>query len=97
MSGELLGALAVAVPSLIIGLMTYLRSRTVDAVSAQSGAASNNRAGTAQIIEGLNNLIDQIQEENKRLRTEAEGRATRLELLTLEVARLRKKYADNGE
>lgn len=92
---QILNAFAVSVP-LIIGLAAYRQSRKKDAISAQSGVASNHRAGTAQIIEGLNALIDQLQEENGKLRTEAENRAIRLEKMTLEVARLRRKYG-NGE
>lgn len=86
-----------AVVSLAIGILGHRRSVSVDATSAQSGVASNHRAGTQQIIEGLNGLVNQLQEENERLRTEAAGRATRLEAMTIEVARLRKKYADNGD
>lgn len=90
-------ALVGAAVSLAAGILGHRRSKSVDATSAQSGVASNHRAGTQQIIEGLNGLVNQLQEENERLRTEAAGRATRLEAMTIEVARLRKRYADNGD
>lgn len=76
--------------------LKFRQAQKVDAVSAQSGVASNHRAGTEQVIEGLNKLIDQLQEENEKLRTEADGRATRLEAMTIEVARLRRRYG-NGD
>lgn len=87
-------ALVGAAVSLTIAVLGHRRSKTVDAVSAQSGVASNHRAGTQQLIEGLNDLVDQLQEENGRLRVEAANRADRLEAMTLEIARLRKRYAD---
>lgn len=93
----ILVALIGAAVSSIAAFFGYRRSKVVDATSAQSGVASNHRAGTQQVIEGLNDLLDQFQEENGRLRAEADIRATRIEALTLEVARLRKRYGDNGD
>lgn len=94
--GEVLIASIVGLPSITIAVLAYRRSRKVDAVSEKLGITANGRAGTAQIIEGLNSLIDQLQEENGRLRIEATNRATRLESMTLEIARLRKRYGENG-
>lgn len=100
---QILGGLALALPATALGYMTYRLSRRKDAVSEQSGIASNHKAGIEQVLEGSNKLIDQLQEENASLRVEAESRrieadlrATRLEAMTLEVARLRKQYGDNG-
>lgn len=86
-----------AVAAGVFGLMKFRQSQKVDAVSAQSGVASNHRAGTQQVIEGLNGLVDQLQQENEKLRIDSTDRATRLEGMTLEVARLRKLYGANGE
>lgn len=86
-----------AVATGTFAFLKFRQSQKVDATSAQSGIASNHRAGTQQVIEGLNQLVDQLQEENGRLLTEASSRATRLEAATLEVARLRKLYGANGE
>lgn len=46
----------------VSGYLLHKRSKVSDAVSAQSGVASEHRAGTQQIIEGLNKLLDQAQE-----------------------------------
>lgn len=91
-----LEAAKVVVPALI-AYGAFRLSKKKDAVSAQSGVASNHREGTAQVIEGLNGLINQLQEENLKLRASAEDRATRLDAMTLELARWRKKYGLNGE
>lgn len=101
---EALVALIAAVPAFLIGFLAYRRSLKVDEVSEQSGLASNHRAGTAQVIEGLNKLIDQLQEDNESFRRDIKDLAARLVVITaerdalkLEVARLRKKYAINGD
>lgn len=101
---EIVIALITAVPAFLIGVFAYRRSLKVDQVSAQSGAASNQMAGTAQVIEGLNRLIDQLQEDNDSFRADIKDLAARLVVITaerdalkLEVARLRKKYAANGD
>lgn len=65
-------ALVGVVGGMAVSLLGYRRSRKVDAVSAQSGIASETRAGTAQVIDALNALLDQVQEDNKEFR--AEGR-----------------------
>lgn len=51
------------------GYLLHRRSKVSDAATAQSGAASNHRAGTEQVIqglnqvnEGLNKLLDQAQD-----------------------------------
>lgn len=97
-------ALVGATVSLAIGILGHRRSKKVDATSAQSGVATDHRAGTAQVLEGLNTLIDQLQEDNTGFRAEIKALVVRLDAvsaerdaLKLEVARLRKKYADNGE
>lgn len=97
------GGLALAAPSFALGYLAYRRSRTVDAVSAQSGVASDTRAGTAQVIDGLNKLIDNLQEDNKDFRDDIKQCALDLKAvvverdeLRLELARLRRRYGENG-
>lgn len=79
-----------------MALMKFRQAQKVDAISAQSGVASNHRAGFEQVIKATNDLLNQFQEENARLRLEAETRATRIDALTREVTRLRRKHG-NGE
>lgn len=102
--GQVWVALAVGVPSLIIGVMAHRRSVQVDAASEQSGAASNNRAGYLQVQVALESLIDTYQEDTKGFRDEIKYLVARLDVVTkerddlrLEVARLRKRYGVNGE
>lgn len=101
---EILIALAGGVASIVVGVLTYRRSKVVDATSAQSGIASNHRAGTAQIIEGLNALIDQLQEDNDNFRGDIKDLLERCEVvrierdaLKLEIARLRRKYGNDND
>jgi len=101
---QVIGGTGTAVVALAIGVMTYRRSRAVDAVSEQSGAVTEARAGTSQIIDGLNGLVDALQDDNKNFREDIRLLTARLdacfadrEQLRLEVARLRRKYGDNAD
>lgn len=94
-------ALVGATVSLVIGVLGHRRSKRVDATSAQSGLASTHQAGTAQILEGLNDLIDQLQEDTVTFRSDIRELVVRLDAVTaerdalrLEVARLRQKYGE---
>lgn len=87
---QVLGGLALAIPATAIGYMTLRASMKKDAVSEQSGVVSNHRAGIDQVVKGLNDLIDQLQEEVATLRAEAVARAARAEAMAAEIARLRK-------
>lgn len=105
MSWEQAGVAAAAgVPALALGVLAYRRSRHVDAVAQQAGMVDSTRAGTAQIIEALNGLVDNLQEDNRSFRDDIRHCGTRLEALTnerdelrRELARLRRKYGENGE
>lgn len=102
-TGLVIGLVGAAV-SLTIGILGHRRSKQVDATSEQSGAASNHRAGTAQVLDGLNALIDQLQEDNTTFRADIKELVARLDAITverdalrLEVARLKKLYGANGD
>lgn len=91
--------LGLAVPATVLGYLAHRRSRQVDAASAQSNVASSHQAGTAQVIQGLNALIDQLQEDNTTFRQDIRALAVRLDRVTterdalrIEVADLKKKY-----
>jgi septal ring factor EnvC (AmiA/AmiB activator) len=102
--------LVVGLPSFLLGYLAYRRSRKVDAISAQSGVATETRAGTAQIIEGLNQLIDQLQDDNRSFREDIKSMTENIRYLTArldarEVERdqlkrrlnqLNRKYGENG-
>lgn len=104
MSWETTGV-AVAAPVLgfAAAYLGYRRSRSVDRVTEQSGLTTESRAGTAQIIEGLNQFVDQLQEGHQSFREDIRYLTARLdacgaerEELRRELARLRRKYGDNG-
>lgn len=96
-------AILIGLPATFLGLMAYIRSLRVDAVAEQSGVATETRAGTAQIIQGLNDLIDNLQTDNKVFRDDIKYLTLRLdafaaerEELRKEVARLRRKYGEDN-
>jgi len=81
----------------------YRRSIRVDAVSEKSGVATETRAGTQQIIDGLNTLIDQLQEGALAHRETITFLTSRLDAILVEneglkreLARLRKKYGEEN-
>lgn len=87
-----------------LGIAKFRQSKKVDATSAQSGAASNHRAGTQQVIDGLNSLLDQAQEtikDDRDVITLLEGRigkfALELDACRKENARLRRIYGVTDE
>jgi hypothetical protein len=101
---QALYALVVALPSFLIGFLAYKRSVKVDAVAAQSGLSADSRAGAAQVIEGLNQLIDNLQEDNKEFREGIRYCTARFEAVALErdelrqrLAHLYRKYGDSPD
>lgn len=98
---EIIKALVIGLPSFGLGFLAYRRSLKVDKVANQVGLSSETRAGTQQIILGLNDLVDNLQEDNKALREEAKyllGRITTLIAECEEVKRqlnaFQRKYGD---
>jgi predicted nucleic acid-binding Zn-ribbon protein len=101
---QVTGGIGTAGVALALGVLTYRRSRAVDKISAQSGVATESRAGTAQVIDGLNRIIDTLQEDNKEWRAGFRELTIRLEVMAAErdklrqeIARLRRKYGDNSD
>lgn len=89
-------SLIVAIPSLLLGYLAHRRATAVDRATERSGIASNNKEAVGQVIDGLNRLIENLQEDNKSLRQEiTELRAklveltTRYDVLQAEMVRLR--------
>lgn len=60
--------LILAIPSTILGLLAYRRSRAVDKVTEQSQAATSHSGSINQVIEGMNKLNENLQEDNRLLR-----------------------------
>lgn len=110
-TGQIITSVWAGAASLTVGILGYLHSKKVDATAAQAGVTSETRAGTAQIIDGLNGLVDQLQEDNtalrEALRDQAKHYVERLDeidrkcaLMKTELDRFRRRYgdviADNG-
>lgn len=98
---EIVIAVIAALSSTILGVLTYRRSVKVDAVAAQVSTTNESRAGTAQIIEGLNGLIDNLQEDNAVIRIEVRYLTDRLaqfveerDKLKSELHAIRRKYGE---
>lgn len=57
-----------ALASATLGWFGFWRSLRGDRIAKQSGAATFQLGAVDQIIKGLNDLVDQLQEDNKSLR-----------------------------
>lgn len=104
MSGDMILTVLGLITTAVVAFGVYRRGRKADAVTEQSGLAGNNRAGTAQIIDGLNQLVDQLQDDYKEARFDIKALVIRLDGITkerddlrLELARLRHRYGDTNE
>lgn len=96
--GQVALILAAAIPSVIIGRWAHVRAKKVDAISEQSGIATSTHAGTAQAIQGLKDLIEDLQEDNQSFRDdnrsfkgEIRELATQLEVCNSEAALVREE------
>lgn len=76
--GAALVASVVGVPSVLVAVLGYRRSTRIDAVAAQFTAGTDSRAGIQQIIDGQNQLIDNLQTDNESLRETLRDQATRI-------------------
>lgn len=82
-------ALVVSIPSFILGYLAYRQSRKVDRATEISGVASANVSAVNQVIDGLNRLIDNLQEDNKLLREGLSNLNIRLQESLIEREKLR--------
>lgn len=84
-------ALVAAVPSFILGILAYSRSVKVDRVTEQSGAALAQTGAVNQVIDGLNELIDNLQQDNEILRKGLSDLSVKLERVVAERDELSKQ------
>lgn len=94
----------IAIPSFLLGYLGYRRSVQVDKITEQSGAASSQQGAIAQVISGLNSLIEVLQEDNKILREGISDLQSKLDKMTREqldlieqVAHLREELHKYGK
>jgi predicted RNase H-like nuclease (RuvC/YqgF family) len=100
---EVAKALFIGAPASLIAAGAYRRSRHVDAVSEQTGIATETRAGQAERRDAQNDLNENLQTDNKALRDvimEMRREIKELNMsvteLTREINRLYRKYGENG-
>lgn len=101
---QVIQAILIGLPATALGLLAYRRSRKVDAVAEQSGIVTESRAGTQQVIEGLNHIIDNLQEDNKSFRQDIRYLTERLDqrdrdhdVCRKQLVLLQRRYGDNGD
>lgn len=94
-----IAALVVGIPSFIVAILAFYQSRKVDKATEKAGVASANIVAVNQVIDGLNQLIDNLQSDNKLLRESITYLNTRLqealverEKLHQELRLLKEKY-----
>lgn len=94
----------VLLTSFIIGFLAYMWSRKVDAATAQSGFITKTRTNTAQIIEGLNQLINNLRIDNglflediRLLTTRIGARDKEIDELRQRINWLNRRYEDNSD
>lgn len=88
-TNEFFYALIAAALSAPMAILAYRRSIKVDKVAEKAGIATETRAGTAQIIEGLSMLIDNLQEDNKAFRDEVKYLTERIKVIISECDRVK--------
>lgn len=73
-----------ALPATMLGVLAHRQSVKADRVAELSGIASSQRSGTAQVIEGMNALADNLQVDNAQLRIAVRECATNMALVMTE-------------
>lgn len=84
-------ALIAAVPSFILGILAWRRSVKVDKNTEQAATALAQSTAAAQVLEGLNKLIENLQEDNKELRGNITEVAKKLKEALAERDKLRRE------
>lgn len=79
-----IASIVTGIPAFILGYLAYRRGAKVDKASEQSVLASANTTAVTQLINGLNQLIDTLQEDNRELRQIAKECGTKLEQVVSE-------------
>lgn len=104
MTSEQAGQIGSLVIALAVAWWGYKRGSKSDAVAGQLGMASETRAGTQQIMDGLNALIDQLQEGAATHKDTVAYLQARLDhvideniALKVENLALRRQYGINGD
>lgn len=84
LSNPIVIGLMIGAPSFALGYLGYRRSQKTDNAAKETGALG-------QIIEGLNKLIDNLQDDNVVLRHQIKSLQIRLETVTSDRDKLKRK------
>lgn len=95
--------LIIGVPSFIIGILGYRRATKIDKATENAAVIAAQTGMQGQIIDGLNQWIDNLQDDNKSFREDLKHLTQRLtdcskenEAIKKEMSRLYRKYGENG-
>lgn len=84
--------LVIGVPSFILGVLGYRRAVKVDKATNTAAMIAAQSGTTAQIIAGLNVLIENLQEDNKTWRENFKELSLKLAEVVKERDQLQKDY-----
>jgi prefoldin subunit 5 len=82
---------AVALGSLVLGYLGYLRSRAADDVAIEVGLADVQRQSIGQVINGLHKLVASLQADNKDLRGHIDSLESKIDRIVRECEELRRE------
>lgn len=94
--------LVIGVPSFIIGILGYRRATKIDKATENAAVIAAQTGSVGQVIAGLNDIIDNLQDDNKIWRESFKEISVKLgevigerDLLQKELDALKKKYHIN--
>lgn len=85
--------LVVAIPGIILGWLGHRRAERADLAAAATAATTAQGAAIQQVIDGLNHIVDNLQDDNRVLRENVDTLSKRLAELAEENHRLRSEVA----
>lgn len=86
-------ALVAAVPSAALGLLGYRRSQRNDEVAEQAGIATSQHSSIGQVVDGLDRLVENLQEDNRALREHVRELNVKLDRIIQECQDLKTQVA----
>lgn len=95
--GQALIGLIAGVPSVAIAYLAYRRSQRVDTVAEQAGIATRDTTSIQQVVDGLNTLVQNLQEDNQVLRAKVLALEESLDRIIAECRDLRAQVHAMGE
>lgn len=89
-----IAGLVVGIPSFFLGWLTLRRGNRVDRATAQQAVVAARGSEVSQVIDGLNRLVDNLQEDNRIWRQSLESVSHRLSACITEREELQRKLND---